>query len=975
MKVKKCNFYKIVSAVTALSLMLGMLTVSTVSAEISATGVKTIAENFSSTVMLEHQKSTATTGMEGFFENDTSQIIYPKNTGVYDGAYRMCHSGQNQGWLMLQKYDEATNTIVNSKEKIGNFYTPYKFTGTGDTVPTALKSFKGTLYSTNFTSDNNAPFIAYNYIDNGNVDAVTPFIWNGAVYFRTFSIRTETVEIENVGSYKKIYGLDRLDQPSVSGISVSDLQTTTINSTTYYALDFEITYGTDAVTVSFSSGEKSVSQTFKDSLYSNNNISNCIDSSDTKTVASFGHNAASKATAVGFLTFNETCVDNLSLTYEYNKDADELAQDFRNTHSEILAMDIGSVTEANTDAYTAALSDYNSLGTEVQALLTTEKAQLDAITQKLSDLIVEQFYTAHSEALALTAETVSTDNVSKAYAALTGFKELDTATQAAVTARYNGEHNTVYAALSDFFKALCDKVYYNDDGALVYEDFSGYTKADGAWGDTEYSTLTKRGDKRINSVEYVMSFNTAALATGFNSSPFYAYKDTEKDQSFNFQFSSDTSTGWKNKVFFNALHVNNLRGIYAGSHISSDVLDPAQYPTLTLRVRYSYDYSVFDGEAQKFPYGISYESNYIKVNFQYSFDELPDRVYKTVSNYMAILPNEGETVNDLFSVGFNVNSLPSGSTLTSFSVTYYDPSISPEFEEFAGTYNKSNSNVSLEDKDQIVAAMNFYATLTDAQKTKYASNYQNLQVLQEVVTFIESVNAVVVTPKALTELDALKATYASAGYTNTNVDSALAAKYTAADVFRPVIAGATIRTSSNPNEQDLRFISNIPAAPEGWRISEIGVVLLPQNILGSSELTKATASVAVAKKEYAEGVEAPTKFTAELGKSAQGDARCARDICARTYVVYTNGTESYEYYSTNNTENNISNGTAVRSVYGVARSMAKAIIGTTEYGTVIYTEKITATTDIATEDIVGADVLEFVSKNVDVIKAFVLANQ
>ena len=92
-------------------------------------------------------------------------------------------------------------------------------------------------------------------------------------------------------------------------------------------------------------------------------------------------------------------------------------------------------------------------------------------------------------------------------------------------------------------------------------------------------------------------------------------------------------------------------------------------------------------------------------------------------------------------------------------------------------------------------------------------------------------------------------------------------------------------------------------------------------------------------------------------------------------MVYTDGTDSYEYYSTNNTENNISNGTAVRSVYGVARSMAKAIIGTTEYGTVIYTEKITATTDIATEDIVGADVLEFVSKNVDVIKAFVLANQ
>lgn len=978
MKVKKCNFHKIASAVTALSLMLGMLTVSTVSAEISATGVKTVDEDFSSTVMLEYQKSTATTGMEGFFENDTSKNIYVDSSkiGVYDGAYKMRSSGQNQGWLMLQKYDEASNAIVNSKEIIGSFLAPYKFTGTGDTVPTALKSFKGTLYSTNFTTDNNAPFIVYNYIDNGNVDAVTPYIWGSTVYFRRHSIRTQTVKIENVGTYKKIYGISRVDQPSASGISVSDLVTTTVDGTTYYALDFEITYGTDAVTVAFSSGDKSVFQTFKDSQYVTNTISNCIDSSDKKTIASFGYNVASKSTSVGFLTQNVTCVDNLSLTYEYNKDADELAQDFRNTHSEILTMDIDTVSEANTDAYTAALNDYNTLGTDVQALLATEKAHLDAISEKLSGLIVDQFFTAHSEALALTADTVSKENVSKAYAALTGFNELDTDTQSAVTARYNGEHSTAYAALSEFFKALCDKIYYNEDGALVYDDFSGYTKADGAWGNTEYGTLTKRGNKRINSVEYVVSFNTAVLATGFNSSPFYAYKDTAANQSFLFRFASDaSSSGWKNKVFFNGLELSNLQGIYAGAHVASDVLNPEAYPTLTLRVRYSYDYSVFDGAAQKFPYGISYESNYIKMNFQYSFDELPDRVYKTEPTYMAILPKEGETVNDLFTVGFNVNRMPSGSSLTSFTVTYVDLSISPEFEAYAETYSKTQADVALSDKDNVTAAIVCYETLTEVQKAKYAADYNNLLAVKEVIDLIENVNAVAVTPKALTVLDALKATYASAGYTNTNVDSALAAKYDAADVFRPEIAGATIRTSSNPNEQDLRFISNIPAAPEGWRISEIGVVLLPQNILGSSELTKDTASVAVAKKEYAEGIVAPTKFTAELGKSAQGDTRCARDICARTYVVYTDGTDSYEYYSTNNTENNISNGTAVRSVYGVARSMAKAIIGTTEYGTVTYTEKITATTDIANEDIAGADVLEFVSNNVDVIKAYVLANQ
>lgn len=982
MKIKNSKFSKALSLVTSVTLLLGTVASLPANAAIATSAEKTVTEDFGTTQNLVYERSDFTTGMEGFAESGadlgagtkTTVNVLEKNRGVFDGAYMLGTAAQNQGWLPMWCYDADSEKLVYRKKNIGNFMAPYRFTGTGEDNVTALKEFSGRIYTTNFSGDNNAPYIAFNYVDNGNVDMVYPYISGNSLYFRLSSVRTETVD-SPAGSYKRIY--TNRSQPSTAKLDPVDA---TVNGVSLKYLDFKVVYGEGSVTVTFSDASNSVSQTFNDSAIQSATVGNINSSVEniSKKVGEFNKNDASKATQVGFVAANSTAkyVDDLKLTYVCDRSAADMANEYKDLHSAILTKDIDAISEADTDAYNAALSDYDSLTDSAKALLTDEKAKLDSISNKLSDGIVDKYLTDNASALALTTETANADNVALATAALDGFNALDSAMQAKATAKFNANNGTSYASLADFLKQICNSVYYNADGALVYEDFGGYTKADGAWGETDYRTIAKRGDKRIKSAEYVMEFDTAALETGFNTNPFYAYDSAQKDQYFNFTFSSDKSAGWKNKVFFNGRSIKNLGNGYVGSHIVSDVLDAENYSKLTLRVRYTYDYTVFDGEPQHFWNATKtpYTSNYITVNMQYSFDELPGKVYKSGANYLAIVPKEGETLTDIFNVGFNVNSLPKGSSLKSLSIEYVDGTASPEFEAYEDTYSKTVANVALADKDNVNAALAVYETLTDAQKEKYKSNYENLTALSAVIKAIEEINAVSVsTPDAITKLSALKVS--TDVYNNTNIAAAIESKTEAANTaFRPTIDGATIKTSAEPTEQNLRFTATLKNAPDGWYIKEAGVVMLPQNML-SGDLTAATAKAVIAKANYTAENKAPSNFLAQLSGSALNESRCARDIAARVYVIYTNGTDDYTYYSTNN-GNNISDGVAIRSVYSVARSMAKAIVGTTEYGTVTYTETVTSTsTGSDIDSIDGKQVLAFVSANVKVIAAYVAANQ
>lgn len=977
MKIKNSKFSKALSLVTSITLLLGTVAALPVNAAIETTAEKTVTEDFGTTSNLVYERSDFTTGMEGFMERGdmsegSTETIYVSEDkkGVFDGAYKLTHASQNGSWITLWCYDSESDKLVYRKKTVfANFMSPYRFTGTDGSNVIGLKEFSGRLYSPNFMKNENAPYIAFNYIDNGNVDMVYPYIEGNSLYFRLRSVRTETLH-SSAGDYKRIY--KNLDQPSTDKL---EPVAATVNGAELKYLNFKVVYEEDGVTVTFSDLSNSVSCTFKDSNIQNSIVSSInteIDKVDgaviSKKVSDFNKNAASKATQVGFVagTTEEMYVDDLSLKYVYDKSAEQLANDYRTAHSDILNKNADDITAADTDAYNSAINDYNVLSEEAKALLVTEKAKLDIIAEKLAGGIIDGYMTANADALALTAETVSRDNVALAANALNAFNALDASAQAKVTEKFNTDKGTEYASLADFLKELCNSIYYNTDGALIYDDFSGYTKADGAWGETDYRTIAKRGNKRIKSAEYELTVNMSELTT-VDKYPFYYY-DAD-GQYINLKFGYDGT-----RMFFNNASkvAGGINSNYSWMVGPAFINDTALTGTITLKVRFSYDYTYYSGEKGKMHENQSYEANFIDMNFEYS---VPEAGINGSASLISVYPDENATLKtDIFNVGFETSTLPSGSSLKSLAIEYVDETASDEFEAYKDTYTKTVSDVAVSDKENVNAALAVYETLTDEQKTKYQSNYENLLALSAVIKAMEDINAVSTsTPDALTKLEALET--ATAAYNNSNIAAALAAQYAAVDTtLRPTIDGATIKTSSEPTEQNLRFTATVKAAAEGWYVKEVGVVMLPKDML-NGELTTETDKAVTAKAEYTAEKKAPTNFLAQLSGSALSESRCARDIAARVYVIYTNGTDEYTYYSTNS-GNNIIGGTAIRSVYSVARSMAKAIVGTTEYGNVTYNDAIRSTTTSAEIDSIdGKDILGFVSANVNVIKAYVIANQ
>lgn len=415
MKIKNSKFSKALSLVTSVTLLLGTVAALPVNAAIETTAEKTVTEDFGTTSNLVYERSDFTTGMEGFAESgadlgkgtETTVDVLEKNRGVFDGAYMLGTATQNQGWLPMWCYDADSEKLVYRKKNTGNFMAPYRFTGNGEDNVTALKEFSGRIYTTNFS------------VDNGNVDMVYPYISGNSLYFRLSSVRTETVD-SPAGSYKRIY--TNRSQPSTAKLEPVDA---TVNGVSLKYLDFKVVYGEGSVTVTFSDASNSVSQTFNDSAIQSATVSNINSAVEniSKMVGEFNKNDASKATQVGFVAASSTAkyVDDLKLTYVCDRSAADMANEYKELHSAILTKDIDAISEADTDAYNSAINDYNGLSEEAKALLVTEKAKLDIIAEKLAGGIIDGYMTANADALALTAETVSRDNVALAANALNAF--------------------------------------------------------------------------------------------------------------------------------------------------------------------------------------------------------------------------------------------------------------------------------------------------------------------------------------------------------------------------------------------------------------------------------------------------------------------------------------------------------------------------------------------------------------------------
>jgi len=310
-----------------------------------------------------------------------------------------------------------------------------------------------------------------------------------------------------------------------------------------------------------------------------------------------------------------------------------------------------------------------------------------------------------------------------------------------------------------------------------------------------------------------------------------------------------------------------------------------------------------------------------------------------------------------------------------------DKIVSEEFEEFEETYTMSGTEVTADNLDAINEALAKYETLTDAQKATYAEEKAALEAIKAIATLDKEVKNTVITPANVSIIAEKQAAYEALGVDNAAIEESIANLQETVDSFSSQVLGCSIKTDADPTKQDLRYEYEAPQwdAPEGWYVKEYGAIFYPAAALGNNPLTLETPKIATGAGELNPDGSVPSTFRANLVGSALKSINCSMDIAGTAYVIWTDGTNEYVCYSNNTvdnsgyTENNVVNGVGVRSVYKTARKIAAAIYGTTEYGTVNYTEKVTEGGDLAT--FANADILEFVSKNIDAITNYVGKNQ
>jgi hypothetical protein len=111
------------------------------------------------------------------------------------------------------------------------------------------------------------------------------------------------------------------------------------------------------------------------------------------------------------------------------------AEAFRAAHEAVLALTADTVTADHEAAVDAALAAYNELSEAARALTAAEKTLLDSLKQRAGGLKERAgFRTVHAVVLALTAETVSTDDEAAVDAALAAYTELSEGAQALAAA-------------------------------------------------------------------------------------------------------------------------------------------------------------------------------------------------------------------------------------------------------------------------------------------------------------------------------------------------------------------------------------------------------------------------------------------------------------------------------------------------------------------------------------------------------------
>ena len=626
--------------------------------------------------------------------------------------------------------------------------------------------------------------------------------------------------------------------------------------------------------------------------------------------------AKSSQFAMGYTANSGGYFDNL--TFNFDKSDADVAAEYKATHATILAKTLDTVLAGDEAAIKTALEAYDALSSGAKALLADEKALLDALEQKV---VVEKF------------------NVDS------------------FTDDFSGDNNWV-------------QVGSGDEGTIVSGEYypGASTNLTGNISIHTHKYWPTRQLKKVSG-----SYRTAALSSlviyyykdANNWRGFYSHNGSQRHARFVMK-ATDTATG---NVYFWYSNSNDI------ASIATTTNNPMAFELIyeddsTIKLR-------LDGQER-----LDTISNARTSRDGQTFVSTDGgQTFSAISGTYTF-PAITDAKSAKFAMGNGQNSSRFDNLTFEFSAPY-DPSVSEEFEAFEETYTDTTSAVDYNDLAAINEALTLYETLTPEQQANYATEKAALEALKSVAEFDKGIRDIAVTPANINTAAEKQAEYAAMGIDNASIESAIASVEAKVNTFRATVQGASIKGDADPAKQDLRFEYKAPTgSANGWYVKEYGAIFLPESMLSTVELSVENVKNGTAAgggNTLTQGQSVPSTFYANLTNSAINQLRCETNIAGTAYIIWTNGTDEYVYYCNNDVNNdgytteNTDDGIGVRSVYGVARKIAKAIYGTTEYGTVNYTEAVTAGGDVAT--FADNDILAFVAANLEVITNYVAAKQ
>lgn len=569
----------------------------------------------------------------------------------------------------------------------------------------------------------------------------------------------------------------------------------------------------------------------------------------------------------------------------------------------------GAPVELNSRSFTYTFSNYANVKTLYPAFLSTSTTYcIDNVVIETNAKAANAYKETYGEFLA--KESVTEADLNNYLAAYDAYNAVDASSKAFLTAE---------KAKLDAFKSQFDALYAGQklsdidfDSGFIADQFFETTGGSVSYADSKVqipsgvSYALKSG--RLEGKPQSMSFN---FCYPNGSSKLVLLTEGGKTAYINFGdtlirvYSDSDITQSPNDNGAKLLNCESNMSIdFVGGNLKkAAVWDTSQMITLTA----NYDYSQWDSNIIK----VSFDIKFWGYNFDFGADKKPVDMNNASGTYT---PGWVEHKN-----------------IQTFTFTF-----------------ENVENVKFEPK---------FVSSGTTQVDSISATYRD----EQMENLLERINSLVITPATFGQLETLKQQYTNSGKTYAAVEAALAAKQAAADALHPTTLGGTIKTTNNVRKQNLKILAAAPtaSAPEGFRVSRIGVLFLPKNML-NGELTVDTPSVANGSLAV---TSVPAQFSGELTDSALNPAWCAAEFATRCYVVYTDGTQEYIVYGE----------TITRSIYGIAREMANAVLAKAqsdaEYSaTVTYTNAVpngTANVD----NVANEDVLAFITANVSAVNA------